>query len=815
MKITLENIRCYEQPTTFTFPSKGLVLLQGPSGMGKSSILDGIAFALYGVGKNLTTHGTKKCKVTIVYDDWTVTRTKSPNRLVLVDEDDVVYEDDAAQEIINEKYGTNFTITSYVTQLNPKGMDSFFYLGQAERMAFLEKLALGEIDVSSFKKKCKLKIKERKDLLNQKVGQLQAIESEFSDIEKPEKVEFPLTGKFSDVKLRNETKRKERNRRALVKHRKALTTNKEAAMKYSLNEQKSKQLECEIQAVQEQIDEIDDKLVSLKSKCKPIETIERRIEFLRVNKELTSLMNLYTSNQKDFQAMYTIERAQYQDELDKLSEIESVDDNLEHLKALTKSDRRRIELEKQIKTIKVEIEDELDTEDNYSEVISQLMKTECELMEKQAIAKNRTKMHKCPKCTAKLRMNSNGLELADEHIVDDNMSEKEIQRALTEARKEKNEYEDCLRELKSLKIKLAKYEEELSKLIAKYPELSSGCDYEQKYIENRDKLNEQTDRLRRIEVIKNKLENDTFSMTLQAAKRKLDVKKEEIKKLEYMVNKYEEPCDIEHKDDIDKLTDIMTSSKLIHQEYKLTEKQRISLQSNKDSKQRQYDTTKNAEVVDYETMIADMEHKLGELETEEEEFIAREEKIKLFMKYRDSLDNYNKWKTKLEDVKESENNAKLSLTTAEKLLRKINEAESASVVSTIETINHHMRYYLDKFFADPIDVEISSFKNTASGDKKPVISIQVGYKGVQTDIACLSGGERARVEVSICLAINALVGGKLILLDESMSSLDSETVEGITDVLRKDAEEQDKLIITVLHQANQGQFDDVLNLNAE
>ena len=149
------------------------------------------------------------------------------------------------------------------------------------------------------------------------------------------------------------------------------------------------------------------------------------------------------------------------------------------------------------------------------------------------------------------------------------------------------------------------------------------------------------------------------------------------------------------------------------------------------------------------------------------------------------------------------------------MLRKIHETESASVVSTIETINHHMKYYLDKFFTDPIDVNISSFKNTVSGDKKPLINVQVGYKGIETDISCLSGGERARVEVSMCLAINALVGGKLILLDESMSSLDADTVEGITDVLRQDAEDHDKLIITVLHQANQGHFNNVINLDNE
>ena len=51
MRITLKNFRCYINET-FDFGEGGIVLLSGPSGQGKSSILCGIYFALYGSGQN-------------------------------------------------------------------------------------------------------------------------------------------------------------------------------------------------------------------------------------------------------------------------------------------------------------------------------------------------------------------------------------------------------------------------------------------------------------------------------------------------------------------------------------------------------------------------------------------------------------------------------------------------------------------------------------------------------------------------------------------------------------------------------------------
>ena len=83
MKITLKNFRCYEN-STFDFGEQGVTLLSGPSGAGKSSIMLGIYFALFGTGTKLSMYGKSSCSVILEFNDMIISRTKRPNRLVVL-----------------------------------------------------------------------------------------------------------------------------------------------------------------------------------------------------------------------------------------------------------------------------------------------------------------------------------------------------------------------------------------------------------------------------------------------------------------------------------------------------------------------------------------------------------------------------------------------------------------------------------------------------------------------------------------------------------------------------------------------------------
>ena len=128
MKITLKDFLCY-QNSTFDFGNEGMALLSGPSGVGKTSILRGIFFALFGEGNKLQTYGKLSCRVELEFDDIKIVRTKRPNRLVVND----VYEDDSAQEIINKKFGDTFKTSGYIQQNN---LSSFILMSPIEKLAY-------------------------------------------------------------------------------------------------------------------------------------------------------------------------------------------------------------------------------------------------------------------------------------------------------------------------------------------------------------------------------------------------------------------------------------------------------------------------------------------------------------------------------------------------------------------------------------------------------------------------------------------------------------------------------------------------------
>ena len=147
MKIRLINFRCYVDKT-FEFDDNSLTLISAESGAGKSTILMGIQFCLYGIGNKLQHNGKTSCSVELEIEDIIIIRTKRPNRLVIND----LYEDDVAQNIINKKFGEFFNITSYISQ-NP--FNSFILMNPSDKLEFLEKIAFKDINLAKIKNKIK------------------------------------------------------------------------------------------------------------------------------------------------------------------------------------------------------------------------------------------------------------------------------------------------------------------------------------------------------------------------------------------------------------------------------------------------------------------------------------------------------------------------------------------------------------------------------------------------------------------------------------------------------------------------------------
>ena len=200
MRITLKNFRCYIDQT-FEFGKGGIVLLSGPSGQGKSSILFGIYFALYGSGSKVTSFGKTSCSVELEFDGMKIIRSKRPNRVVV----DSVYEDDVAQELINKKFGDAFDVTGYVAQ---NAINSFILMSPIDKLSFLEKFAFKDVDVVNIKSRCKSHINKCHDELLSVVSQLDMANNFLSEMTKPNEVKFPLKCK-DNVETREKAEKNE------------------------------------------------------------------------------------------------------------------------------------------------------------------------------------------------------------------------------------------------------------------------------------------------------------------------------------------------------------------------------------------------------------------------------------------------------------------------------------------------------------------------------------------------------------------------------------------------------------------------------
>lgn len=124
---------------------------------------------------------------------------------------------------------------------------------------------------------------------------------------------------------------------------------------------------------------------------------------------------------------------------------------------------------------------------------------------------------------------------------------------------------------------------------------------------------------------------------------------------------------------------------------------------------------------------------------------------------------------------------------------------------TIEILNYNIREILNAIFDDTIDFNINFFKN----DKKR-INITINYKGnTFTNVNSLSGGEKDRLSFAILVAFNKIVNSKLLILDESFSSLNFDVREKCIKLLRS---LEDRIIICVNHEDIQGNYDNIVNI---
>jgi DNA repair exonuclease SbcCD ATPase subunit len=169
--------------------ANGMTLIKGPSGVGKSTIIESISYAITGKPKTCKPLGTScSTKVSLSFllkdQEWEIIRSTRPGRLVVTRSGAKQVEDDEAQSLISTVFGKNFDIISYIPQDTSR---SFAKMKPAEKLSFMEQISIGS-EVSTLKSKAKTYLSEMKRNANASCAKhsLRA-----DDLKKLQKVDTP------------------------------------------------------------------------------------------------------------------------------------------------------------------------------------------------------------------------------------------------------------------------------------------------------------------------------------------------------------------------------------------------------------------------------------------------------------------------------------------------------------------------------------------------------------------------------------------------------------------------------------------------
>jgi DNA repair protein SbcC/Rad50 len=856
MILNLTNFRCYTSKK-IELPDEGIILLYGTSGIGKTSILKAISFALFGKENKCVKHGEKKCTVEMIYKDLKIIRTKNPNILRLEINDEEKYEGDAAQEIINKIYGKYFNVTSYVAQ---KSIESFVQLPLAQKMEFFNHLALKDVDINGFKEKTKSIIKSRKELVNTKSNTIRVLKNQLESFNIPDNVKYPLkSGEYNEAEIEKE--------------RKANKTNLEK-LNNLLKEQKEVQKYLsEINSVKENLDKLaTEKEVLINN----IETYKKELESIETNytdynKIETTFQTIldylkakvkYSKESEDFKKFYKnlIDNSEQQiselniklknlnfdtEKFDVLEYIftnhtvfESIEKDITKL-GLTISPDIRSKLTNHFENTNTNIETLEEDINSYKKLI---FETEKNI---KTLSESTNKLHmKCPSCKTGLSIINDEIKCFDSQTIKEQLellkkNQEKYNNELNILLDKRNEYRQNIKVIER-SLNNVTQTNHIDMLIHHNSKMLLKLYQENKVTQNEYMLLKTS--LDRLEYNFEKIKEGT-DKTIEIKKNYIDKYKQEYvllkNKKERIVDEYIEDinnCLLEYDDEFEAINSIKDFDEyddedmisIFNDLIKIANSKKIQADNNKNIQTKleekidiinkrireidiQVNSYNDSKTVDYNERLEKIVNEIEERSVKKEKFDKKAIQLERFLAYYSEIQRYNKLKDDINYYQKEEKALVQSLSTSENFYKLLLDSETISITNTLENINMNIRYYMDSFFPEGnMQMELTPFKANKKGDKQTGLDIEIYYNGDKIGLDNLSGGEFDRCLLILFLSFNSMVPGDLIMLDECLSSVNSELVEDIVEILKTTL--KGKLVLVTLHQANIGIFDHVLNL---
>jgi exonuclease SbcC len=772
MKIQLENFKCWKK-NEFHFENNSINLLNGMSGRGKSSILEAFNFAVTGEGKNIKTYQTKTCKVTVEYNNLRIVRTKTPNSLY-VKVGSKEYHDDIAQKIVDSYFTKYFSSVSYISQ---GSRNSFFKMSPSQKLEFIENFAL---NISDKKDKIQEMIYQRKQFLSEITTSLQTTKELSKKMMKPDDMEFPVeiieiiendilhTIKIYVKKegcLEKEVKSLEEKYKTLLSLKKEYreVTSRKNAISQQLEYTRSKLDEwCEkIESVS-----FDNNLIQEYSKCLEERSLRERqktlhTEYVQVEKDI----------EKYKEQLSTIWTEQSKEEL--VESVQSLEEYIRYQDEVKKKTRQLSELEQKTKSMST-LPIEIETYEQKLATLKELYDTVCKMKH----------VYTCPKCSTYLHING---DVAEVYVkkVDTRENEATLQKQIKETEKVLKEKRQQLYDLTKITGQLDSLKSDIKRITEMYESMEDDVS---------ETLHDYKTQLKDLE----KKEIQAKTLLDKTTKRYEQLKKEI--QMDLLNDAYYDYANIQ-----ECLSREQTNKKL-HSQYT---KEKANAEKELNRLEQEYESMED---VEYSEEEYEQTHQQYMSKQEEYKQIQRtNENIRTWAKNNEIREKYEEVEERIQELEQSEENAQMNYKNALLLKETVLIAESLYFQHFIKNFNQVLKRYLDMFFQaenDPMTLFIDTFKTGKT--TKPQIDIKVFYKGYETDIESLSGGEQDRVNLAFTLAFSSMYNGTVLLLDECISSLDTENYTNVMDILSEQLKE--KTIILVSHQANEGLFNNIINI---
>lgn len=808
MSITLKlkNFRCHHQLSTAF--DEGVILVDGQSGAGKSSMFDAILWCLYGAKRSgnvkamsVAPHGSgAKTVVTMTIDDIVVERQTKPNKVTVILSDSTMLEGDVAQAFINKRYGDKdvFVACCYV----PQGLRNVLLRGSnMERLDILSKIAFNGD-----------RVQDKLDKIAARLAEVSKVYDEISPVfknknqELKEKIE--IVGKDVISQHKNEVSRLEELEDSHRQASASLSSLRASYDNYLRMSTVMDEIRREIDAVNARLEAFEasgedvnalNRLVSLRRELdslpthyslESIDELQKRLSSALRHEELKGRIkdDVIDENEVKEAEEYIIELRPYYDAAIRLKSmtkpsvqnVEQLTQALEKQKLLTELKATGLTLSQVSEALELlpAVHDE--TNRRYRRWIE--VKKELETLSHLPKRSTEQRVLQCPCCRKSLveidgsLMEASALQRA-ENLREEFNSLGDFESFDVRLLKWKESQRDFLPLLEKIRDvdltsvpvvteSMKDYFDTLSRLngndaeeiIASYREALTIAK-KRPYVEEQARLRSELASL---------IADNPSELRMQIRTQTV---------LHQQHDRYRELTSL-NLPTVEELN-IRIQQQMAVEELKRTKMQLVSrLQSisvDVDSKEK-YDQAVS--------LVEDLNVRLPSIRKVKEIMNLRQEVMEHQKRYVDA---------------EKQRSALLRLKSYSV------QAYNRILLGTMDEINNSMANVLEYMFDDPIVVRFAFTDGSRSS-----LTLNIHYKGHECDINDLSGGEADRVSLALTIALARMSDSPIVLLDETVSSLDATTKDVCIKSIRYSL--ADKVCLVVSHDTVSGLFDGVMKL---